>query len=141
MESDGPQSEANDPAERTADGAGPVRSLSAVTLVTADMGGSVAFYDTVGMTLAYGGPDAEFTSYHVGPTSFLNLQLDPSWEPPARVWGRTIVWVDDVDEAHRRLRSAGYRPSTEPADAAWGERYFHVLDPAGHELSVARPLS
>lgn len=119
----------------------PVRSLSAVTLVTADMTASVAFYAAVGMTAVYGGPDADFTSLRVGPDSFLNLQLDPTWSPPSRVWGRTIVWVDDVDAAHGRLRRAGYEPSGEPADAPWGERYFHVLDPAGHELSVARPLA
>jgi uncharacterized glyoxalase superfamily protein PhnB len=28
-----------------------------------------------------------------------------------------------------------------PSDAPWGERYFHVRDPAGHELSFARLLS
>ncbi|MCD9624753.1 VOC family protein [Rhabdothermincola salaria] len=125
----------------TGGGAGPVRSLSAVTLATADMASSVAFYDALGFVRAYGGPDTDFTSYHVGATSYLNLQLDPEWAPPARVWGRTIVWVDDVDAIHDRAVAAGYRPSTTPADAPWGERYFHVLDPAGHELSVARPLA
>ena len=35
---------------------------------------------------------------------------------------------------------AGLAPMTEPADAPWGERYFHVRDPDGHELSFARPL-
>ncbi|MEE9270499.1 MAG: VOC family protein, partial [Candidatus Krumholzibacteria bacterium] len=25
--------------------------------------------------------------------------------------------------------------------AEWGERYFHITDPDGHELSFARPLS
>ena len=28
-----------------------------------------------------------------------------------------------------------------PRDAEWGERYFHILDPDGHELSFARPLA
>jgi len=28
-----------------------------------------------------------------------------------------------------------------PADAPWGERYFHILDPDGHELSFARRLT
>jgi catechol 2,3-dioxygenase-like lactoylglutathione lyase family enzyme len=120
--------------------AGPVRSLSAVTLVTHDMAASVAFYTDLGFALAYGGPDAPFTSLHVGPDSFLNLQLDTGWAPLERVWGRTIVWVDDVDEVFRLAVAHGHRPSTEPADAPWGERYFHVLDPAGHELSIARPL-
>ncbi|MEC7657646.1 MAG: VOC family protein, partial [Pseudomonadota bacterium] len=25
-------------------------------------------------------------------------------------------------------------------DASWGERYFHITDPDGHELSFAHPL-
>ena len=33
-------------------------SLNAVTLVTHDMAASVAFYETLGMTLAFGGADA-----------------------------------------------------------------------------------
>lgn len=119
---------------------GPVDALSAVTLVTHDMAASVAFYDVLGLELAYGGPDAAFTSFRVGPASFVNLQLDATWRPPERVWGRVIVWVDDVDAAHRRLVEAGIEPSFAPSDAPWGERYFHVLDPAGHEVSVARPL-
>ena len=35
---------------------------------------------------------------------------------------------------------AGHRPEFPPRDAPWGERYFHVRDPDGHELSFARPL-
>ncbi len=35
----------------------------------------------------------------------------------------------------------GIRPDTTRRDAEWGERYFHVTDPDGHELSFARPLS
>jgi catechol 2,3-dioxygenase-like lactoylglutathione lyase family enzyme len=120
--------------------AGPVESLSAVTLATHDMAASVAFYGVVGLEIAYGGPEAAFTSLRVGATSFLNLQLDPAWTRPDRVWGRFIVWVDDVDAAHARLLAAGIEPEMPPSDAPWGERYFHVLDPAGHELSVARPL-
>ena len=27
-----------------------------------------------------------------------------------------------------------------PRDAAWGERYFHLHDPDGHELSFAQPI-
>ena len=119
---------------------GSVQSLSAVTLVTHDMAASVGFYAIVGLERAYGGPEATFTSLHVGPSSFLNLQLDPDWVPPTQSWGRFIVWVDDVDAAHQRLVDAGHRPAQPPADAPWGERYFHVVDPAGHEVSIARPL-
>jgi uncharacterized glyoxalase superfamily protein PhnB len=34
---------------------------------------------------------------------------------------------------------SGFDPEV-PQDASWGERYFHMLDPDGHQLSFARPL-
>ncbi len=120
--------------------ASPIESLSAVTLATADMAASVAFYELLGFELAHGGADADFSTFRVGPSSYLNLQLDRAWSAPTRVWGRVIVWVDDVDAVHARAVTAGFEPTMTPSDAPWGERYFHVLDPAGHELSIARPL-
>lgn len=120
-------------------GVGQVESISAITLVTRDMAASTAFYDALGFALLYGGPDAPFTSYRAG-SGFVNLQLDPNWQPGPTVWGRAIFWVDDVDAVHARVVGAGLEPMTEPADAPWGERYFHVRDPDGHELSFARPL-
>lgn len=119
---------------------GTPQSINAVTLATADMAASVAFYEVVGLQLAFGGADAPFSTMRVGATDFLNLQLDPGWARPAVVWGRFIIWVDDVDAVHRRLLEHGIQPEFEPSDAPWGERYFHVLDPAGHELSIARRL-
>jgi catechol 2,3-dioxygenase-like lactoylglutathione lyase family enzyme len=121
-------------------GSGTPESLNAVTLVTHDMVASVAFYEAVGLEVAFGGPAAPFTTMRIGARDFLNLQLDGEWRPPSRVWGRFIVWVDDVDAVYRRLLERGIVADLEPSDAPWGERYFHVRDPAGHELSVARPL-
>ena len=118
---------------------GPIESLSAVTLAVSDMARSVAFYDALGFVLRYGGPDAAFTSYVVG-SGYLNLQLDGEHAPLPAIWGRAIFWVDDVDAAHARAVAAGLAPDGEPADAPWGERYFHLRDPDGHELSLARPL-
>ncbi len=117
-----------------------VREINAVTLVTTDMAGAVAFYADLGFALNYGGPDSAFTSLYAG-AGFLNLQLVDDWQQPAAVWGRVILWVDDVDAVHARAIAAGHRPSTEPADAPWGERYFHISDPSGHELSFAQPLT
>jgi catechol 2,3-dioxygenase-like lactoylglutathione lyase family enzyme len=119
------------------EGQGPVEQLSAVTLVTADMAAAVTFYVALGFQMRYGGPDAEFTSFRVG-GGYLNLQLGE--RRSELVWGRIVFWVDDVDAMYERARSAGLTPLTEPADAPWGERYFHIHDPAGHELSFARPL-
>lgn len=113
-----------------------LEGISAVTLFTADMARAVRFYHELGFPLRYGGESAEFTSFHVG-AGYLNLAPG---RPPARLWGRTVIYVDDVDAMHRRARAAGIRAETAPADAPWGERYFHVRDPDGHELSFARPL-
>lgn len=117
---------------------GPIESISAVTLATADMATSVAFYTALGFELRYGGSDAPFTSFRAG-AGYLNIQLDPT-SAPLHIWGRVIFFVDDVDAMHARARAAGYPPLTEPADAPWDERYFHIHDPDGHELSFARPL-
>lgn len=116
--------------------AGRPESLSAVTLGVTDMATSCAFYDALGFETIHGGPDAEFTSYAIG-ESFLNLQLVERTEPG---WGRFIVHVDDVDAMYARAAAAGLRPTMPPADAPWGERYFHIDDPDGHEVSFARPL-
>lgn len=115
-----------------------IRSISAITLFVADMARSVAFYQTMGFRLKYGGPNAAFTSFFVG-DAFLNLTTGgpPS---PETGWGRAIFHVDDVDGQYATAIAAGYKPSFEPRDASWGERFFHIRDPDGHELSFARPL-
>lgn len=117
----------------------PVEAISAVTLAVSDMAGSCAFYEALGFVPAFGGPDAPFTSLRCG-AGFLNLQLDPEHAPLPQIWGRLILWVDDVDAMHARAVAAGLDPDAAPADAPWGERYFHLRDPDGHELSFARPL-
>ena len=117
----------------------PVESISAVTLLTQDMGAAVAFYRALGFHLLYGGHEAPFTSFRVG-GGYLNLQLDGAGTPASAVWGRVVLWVDDVEAMYERAVTAGFHPDTAPADASWGERYFHIHDPSGHELSFARPL-
>jgi uncharacterized glyoxalase superfamily protein PhnB len=57
---------------------------------------------------------------------------------PSR-WGRLIFHVTDVDTFWTHLKERGFSPEI-PQNASWGERYFHMLDPDGHELSFARPL-
>jgi catechol 2,3-dioxygenase-like lactoylglutathione lyase family enzyme len=119
---------------------GPVQTISAVTLLTAHMGRSVTFYEALGFHLLYGGPATSFTSFRVGP-GYLNLQLDPGASPQRPLWGRVVFWVADVDAMYQRAQAAGFEPHTSPTDATWGERYFHLRDPDGHELSFAHPLT
>lgn len=116
-----------------------IEFLSAVTLASSDMERSLAFYLGLGFELRPGRDSPEFCSLAAG-ESHLNLQLVPGYRAPSEVWGRVILWVADVDAVHDRAVAAGFRPSTRPADAPWGERFFHVSDPDGHELSFATPL-
>ena len=115
-----------------------VQNISAVTLAVRDMAKAVDFYQVkMGLVVRYGGPTAAFTSFEVG-QSYLNLILATeggwSW------WGRLILHVDDVDAIYNRLTSTGLSPDAPPEDASWGERYFHISDPDGHELSFAKRL-
>jgi catechol 2,3-dioxygenase-like lactoylglutathione lyase family enzyme len=115
-----------------------IESISAVTLATHDMARAVRFYRMLGFEIIYGGADAPFTSCRAG-TSYLNLIAQPaarSWS----WWGRVIFYHSDVDGLYAGLVAAGYQPDTAPRDAEWGERFFHVTDPDGHELSFAWPL-
>ena len=104
------------------------------------MAGAVAFYRALGFHPLYGGPEEPFTSFRVG-AGYLNLQLDTVGSPRRGAWGRVVFYVDDVDAMYQRALAAGFVPESSPADAPWGERYFHILDRDGHELSFARPLA
>ncbi len=66
---------------------------------------------------------------------FLNLEEGAV----GREWGRVIFHVDDVDRFWRYLKSKGFDPPN-PRDAPWGERYSHLHDTDGHELSFAQPI-
>ncbi len=115
-----------------------IESISAITLATHDMARAVRFYRALGFRLHYGAEAASFTTFLAG-SGFLNLIAQPAeqhWE----WWGRVIFYVSDVDALYQRAVAAGYQPADVPRDAAWGERFFHLTDPDGHELSFARPL-
>ncbi len=118
-------------------GAG-VEAISAVTLFTADMARAVRFYEALGFLRRSGGPQAPFTSFAVG-DNYLNLAAKTTAMPQSP-WGRVIFYVSDVDAFYDRATEAGLSPQFPPRNAEWGERYFHLSDPEGHELSFARPL-
>jgi len=115
-----------------------IRRVAAVTLATHDMKEAVRFYRGLGFPVRSGGEEAGFTSFALG-EGHLNLIAVPR-ERRWAWWGRVILYVDDVDALYAHARALGLRPEAAPRDAEWGERYFHLLDPDGHELSFARPL-
>ena len=115
-----------------------IEDISAITLATHEMPRAVRFYRALGFEALHGDEESSFASFRAG-TSYLNLIAQPaqrrwSW------WGRVIFYVTDVDELYEVALAAGCQPTTAPRDAEWGERFFHLNDPDGHELSFARPL-
>jgi catechol 2,3-dioxygenase-like lactoylglutathione lyase family enzyme len=115
-----------------------IESIDAITLATHDMARAVRFYGALGFEIVFGGEHASFSSFRAG-SSYLNLIAQPSdrrWS----WWGRVIFYVPDVDALYNRVVALGYHPEAVPRDAEWGERFFHLTDPDGHELSFARPL-
>lgn len=115
-----------------------IESIDAVTLATHDMARSVRFYSSLGLEQRQGATNPDFNSFHVG-SGFLNLIAQPpdrewSW------WGRLILHVSDVDALYELALTLGLEPEAPPRDAEWGERYFHLTDPDGHELSFAKLL-
>jgi catechol 2,3-dioxygenase-like lactoylglutathione lyase family enzyme len=115
-----------------------VEKISAVTLRVANMQRSVRFYrEVLGMELIYGGENSYFSSLRAKDTEYPILNLEEG--RPATGWGRMIFYVADVDAFWNYLKERGFDPAR-PKDAPWGERYFHMSDPDGHELSFAHPL-
>ena len=99
-----------------------IESISAITLGTHDMARAVRFYRSLGFDILNGGEAAAFASFRAG-AGYLNLIAQPE-DKRWTWWGRVIFYVADVDALYARA-----------------ERYFHLTDPDGHELSFARPLS
>ena len=115
-----------------------IEKISAITFRVVDMDRSVRFYrDVLGMDLLYGGEGAGFTSLCSKDvqSAILNLELGQA----VTGWGRIIFYVADVDAFWTYLKERGFDPER-PQDASWGERYFHMLDQDGHQLSFAHLL-
>ena len=124
-----------------------VTKISAITLRISDMKKSVDFYSKIpNFKIVYGGSDSQFTSFLIDDASksYLNLRINEV-AAEATHWSRIIFYVDDVDELFDYMEndetiSRLGNLESKPVDAAWGERFFHVLDPDGYKLSFATPI-
>ena len=115
-----------------------IESISAITLAVKDMSESFRFYSLLGFTPLYGDAKAGFSSFSAG-SNYLNLIAHPNLKIKS-FWGRIIFYVNDVDGLYNNLVKHNLTPEFPPSNADWGERYFHIIDPNGHELSFAKPL-
>lgn len=121
-----------------------VYRISAVTLKVKDMEKSCQFYSRLpGFKLVFGGaPNDVFTTFEVGKES-INLELISGDQRDD--FGRIIFHTDDVDRLYLYMKNDRFISSaatfeTEPANAPWGERFFHIREPNGYQLSFAQPL-
>ena len=50
------------------------------------------------------------------------------------------IWVDDVDEIHRRCVDQGIEITWPPTDMPWNAREMHVRHPDGHVFRVSQGI-
>ena len=122
------------------------------------MGRSCRFYSRLpGFRLVYGGSASSFSTFEVGKGSkvYLNLELEEPKPDDGSVqsggikrvadFGRVIFHTRDVDAIYQLMKqdrniSQAAIIENEPIDAPWGERYFHLREPDGYQLSFAQPI-
>ena len=133
-----------------------VYRISAVTLIIKNMKRSCNFYSQIPcFKLVYGGSSGDsFTTYKIGndTSAYLNLELnlDTNISNPTNYldkgdFGRIIFHTDDVDKLYSYFKdnkdiSNMISLENEPKDASWKERYFHIREPDGYQLSFAAPI-
>jgi catechol 2,3-dioxygenase-like lactoylglutathione lyase family enzyme len=144
-----------------------VYRISAITLNVKNMEKSCLLYSKIpGFRLTYGGkPSDSFTTFEIGKeskaaTTYLNLELTKEENDNAdfnnkfnlerktkgnKDFGRIIFHTDNVDKLYSYMKHDEYISKSivfenEPTNASWGERFFHIREPNGYQLSFAQPL-
>lgn len=134
-----------------------VNMISAVTLIIKNMNKSCSFYSNIpGFKLIYGGcSNDSFTTYQIGKyknITKLNLELKNLSDDDIdqdnqnnNHFGRIIFYTDNVDRLYTYFKtnksiSNIISIENEPVNAPWNERYFHIREPDGFQLSFAQPI-
>ena len=134
-----------------------VYKISGVTLSVENMEKSCKFdFRIPGFKIAYGRSNADsFTTFEIGEDittkMYLNLELRTNNDITIshlnnrRNFGRIIFYSEHVDELYSQFKNDASISElisfeNEPRDALWGERFFHIRDPDGYELSFAMPI-
>jgi catechol 2,3-dioxygenase-like lactoylglutathione lyase family enzyme len=142
-----------------------VYRVSAITLKVKDMGRSCTLYSKIpGFRLTYGGKSSDpFTTFEIGkeskPATYLNLERieedqgsSDFYKKPSlgktrdsEDFGRIIFHTENVDKLYSYMKQDEYISryvvfENQPTNAPWGERFFHIREVNGYQLSFAQPL-
>ena len=110
------------------------------------MESSCKFYSRIpGFRLVCGGISDSFTTYEIEGDSKMYLNLELRKKDNKKDFGRIIFHTSSVDELYASLKkdhaiSKWGSFENEPTNASWGERFFHIRDPDGYQLSFATPI-
>ncbi|MFJ5047414.1 VOC family protein [Streptomyces sp. NPDC088719] len=121
--------------------------LDAISIITADLAASLAFYRRLGLDIPEGAesaPHVEVTlpggQRLLWDTEEVIASFDPGWQRPSGGERLGLAFVCDspaeVDAVYADLVEAGYTGHAKPWDAVWGQRYAVVLDPDGCGVSL-----
>ena len=142
-----------------------VYRISAITLKVKDTEKSCSLYSRMpGFRLRYGGgASGSFTTFEIGEgskTTYLNLERiedddegssdfskKPNLGKTRRIedFGRVIFHTENVDKLYSYMKHDEYISKSivfenEPTNAPWRERFFHIRESNGYQLSFAQPL-
>ncbi|MCX5143706.1 VOC family protein [Streptomyces sp. NBC_00338] len=124
--------------------------MDAISITTADLPASLAFYRRLGLDIPEGAesaPHVEVTlpggQRLLWDTEAVVRSFDPEWTPANGGERLGLAFLCDgpaeVDAVYDELTGAGYRGHLKPWDAVWGQRYAVVVDPDGCAVSLFAP--
>ncbi|HWU06597.1 MAG TPA: VOC family protein [Streptomyces sp.] len=125
--------------------------LDAISVTTADLAASLAFYRRLGLAVPEGAESAPHVEVALPggrrllwDTEDVVRSFDPDWQGSEGGERLGLAFLCDspaeVDSVYADLTGAGYRGHLKPWDAVWGQRYAVVLDPDGCAVSLFAPV-
>jgi lactoylglutathione lyase len=124
-----------------------MRRIDYVILYVSDLSASIRFYrDVLGLPFKF--EDRGYAEFATGGARFglFDRRLLPDLigsvpeQAPSGPSGEVLILVDDVDAEHDRLRAAGAKILSGPADRPWGHRTLHLSDPDGNVVEIAQEI-
>ncbi|MYU01644.1 glyoxalase [Streptomyces sp. SID8350] len=126
--------------------------LDAISIITAGLPASLAFYRRLGLAVPAGAESAPHVEAVLPggqrvlwDTEDVIRSFDPGWERPAGGERLGLAFLcdgpEEVDALYAELTGAGHTGHLKPWDAVWGQRYAVVLDPDGCGVSLFAPAT